>query len=66
VIEVRIVENGARAEAATPEDAVYAAITIGREAKEQRGIQGFDPTVVFEVAGKIVRTSTLRSLARVY
>ena len=64
MIEVTVVETGDNATAATPEDALFAALTLGREAREHRGIWGFDPTIRFEVAGEIVRVVSLRSLTR--
>lgn len=64
VIDVSVVETGDSAEARTPEAAVLAAFTLGWDAKHAAQTHGFDPTLVFEVEGEIVRTATLRTLER--
>lgn len=64
MIEVHVIETGDTAEAETPEAALLAALTIGREAKDHVGRQGFDPLIRFTVAGKVVRVASLRSLSR--
>lgn len=64
LIFVRVLETGDEAEARTPEGALLAAHTLGREAKDARGIHGFDPTLTFTVDGQIIRSTTVRALAR--
>lgn len=64
MFEVTILETGDSAEADTAEDAVFAGLTLAREAKAARGIHGFDPTIRFDRDGEMVRTATLRSLTR--
>ncbi len=64
MIEVTIIETGDCAEAETPEAAVLAAKTMGREAQQARGIWGYDPSIMFAVDGEISAVTTLRELSR--
>lgn len=52
------------AEADSPEAAVFAALTILREAWDSRPTQGYDPAVQFYVGGVFIRATTLRGLTR--
>lgn len=63
-ITVRVVETGDSAEARSPEAALLAAFTLGWDVKHAAGTQGFDPTLVFEVDGEVVRSASLRTLER--
>ncbi len=72
MIRVKL-NNGDTAYAETPEEAVFAAITIGDEARTHVGIQGFDPEIRFYVVeheddddGEAVRMTTLRALTRTH
>lgn len=64
MITVRVIETGDWAEAGSPEAAIVAARTLGTEARDARGIWGFDPTIAFEVDGSITATTTLRGMSR--
>lgn len=64
MIDVTVIETGDTAEADTPEAALLAALTIGREAKQHVARQGFNPTILFEVEGEPVRKISLRELTR--
>lgn len=64
VITVTVVDTGDNAEVDTPEAALSAALTLGREAREAAGVWGFDPHIRFDVDGEPVRVATLRSLTR--
>lgn len=64
MITVTITDTGDSAEAETPEDALFAALTIAREAKAHRRIRGYNPVVRFDVDGTTVRTLSLRDLMR--
>lgn len=61
---IDIIIDGRLATAETPEEAVYAARTIGDEMVKHTGIWGFDPEIQFIVDGKPVRITTLRELSR--
>lgn len=63
MITVTVIETGDTAEAVTPDEALFAALTIGREAKKHAGMHGFDPAIRFE-HGDTVRVLTLRALTR--
>lgn len=64
LFEVVVVETGDRAEAETAAAIVFAARTIGREARDHVATQGFDPTLRFFVDGQPTRVATLRELSR--
>lgn len=64
MIEVTVKETGDSATADTPEAALLAARTLGREAKAHRATQGFNPTILFSVEDAPVRSITLRELTR--
>lgn len=64
MITVTIIDTKDEAEAATPEAALLAALTMGQEARESRSIWGFNPRVTFTVDGSIIRSTTLRDLQR--
>lgn len=64
MIDVTVIETGTWVEAETPEDALCAALTIGREARQHRALQGYDPMIRFSVDGETVRVVSLRSLSR--
>lgn len=48
--------------ATTPENAVYAARFLLREALGPAPIMGYDPAAAFYVGGNLVRRTTLRAL----
>jgi hypothetical protein len=57
MIEVTIIPTGDTAEAETPEDAVYAASVLLREARENGCSR---PTAAFYVDGRLVRSDVSR------
>jgi hypothetical protein len=61
---IEILETGDTAEADCPESAALAALTLSREAKCHVATQGFDPTIVIRLDGRVVFHTTYRSLNR--
>ena len=61
MIEVIVGTDTAYAD--TPEEAVYAALTIGREQREAKKIWGFNPEIRF-IVGNDIHSTNLRDLSR--
>lgn len=62
MIEVHVPDTGDTAYCETPEDALCAAHTLGREARQGHRAWGYDPLIQFLVDGSVVRAVALYSL----